>query len=394
MKTIRNPKSEIRNLKNPKSAIPNPKSAYIHVPFCARRCGYCNFTLVAGRNDLIPAYLEALETELRQLEEPRPVDTLYIGGGTPTQLDIDSLQQLLQIVLHWFPPHRDPEFTVEANPADLTAAQIAVLTEAGVTRVSLGAQSFDDAKLRTLQRDHTASDIQRAVPLVREHGQQIALDLIFAVPGETLRTWHRDLDHAVNLGVDHVSTYGLTYEKGTEFWTRRHKGQLQPAAEEDELAMYEAAIDKLTAAGFEHYEVSNFARPGCRSRHNEAYWTGGGYYAAGPGAARLVGDVRQSNHRSTTTYIRRLASGASPVAEVERLSAEDLARERLIFGLRRLEGIDEIEFQRQTGFEVDRLAGPAVRRHVGQGLLSRQSRRLRLTRRGLFVSDSIWPDLL
>jgi oxygen-independent coproporphyrinogen-3 oxidase len=309
-------------------------------------------------------------------------------------LDIDSLEQLLQIVLDWFPPHRDAEFTVEANPADLTAAQMAVLTEAGVTRISLGGQSFDDAKLRTLQRDHTASDIQRAVQLVREHQQQVALDLIFAVPGETLSLWHRDLDRAVHLGADHVSTYGLTYEKGTEFWTRRHKGQLQPAAEEEELAMYESAIDRLTAAGFDHYEISNFARPGSRSRHNEAYWTGGGYYAAGPGAARLVGDVRQSNHRSATTYIRRLASGASAVAEVEWLSAEELARERLIFGLRRLEGIDEIEFQRQTGYDVDELAGPAVRRHVGQGLLSRQSCRLQLTRRGLVVSDSIWPDLL
>jgi oxygen-independent coproporphyrinogen-3 oxidase len=350
--------------------------------------------LVAGRDDLIPAYLRAIETELRQLEEPRPVETLYIGGGTPTQLDVDSLEQLLQLVLEWFPLGRDAEFSVEANPADLTALQMDLLTEAGVTRISLGAQSFDDDKLQTLERDHAAHDIQQAVELVRKHGQQIALDLIFAVPGEMLPVWQRDLDHAVRLGVDHVSAYGLTYEKGTAFWTRRSKGQLQVAAEEDELAMYELAIDTLTAAGLEHYEVSNFARPDRRSRHNEAYWTSSGYYAAGPGAARLVGDVRQSNHRSTTTYIRRLAIGESPLAEVERLSSEDLARERLVFGLRRLQGIDEQEFQRQTGFDVDELAGPALRRYVNQGLLSRQSHRLRLTRRGLVVSDSIWPDLL
>nr|NIP86926.1 radical SAM family heme chaperone HemW [Planctomycetales bacterium] len=371
-----------------------PRSAYIHVPFCAHRCGYCNFTLVAGRDDLVPAYLRALETELQQLGRPRPVDTLYFGGGTPTQLDVNSLAQLLHIVLPWFPLGRDAEFTVEANPADLTAEQMGVLTAAGATRISLGGQSFDDAKLSTLQRDHTAGDIQTAVQRVREHGQQVALDLIFAVPGETREVWHRDLDRAVEAGVDHLSTYGLTYEKGTEFWTRRHQGQLQPVGDEDELAMYESAIDQLTAAGFQHYEVSNFARPGRRSRHNEAYWTGGGYYAAGPGAVERVGYLRQSNHRSTTTYIRRLACGESPVAEVERLSVEDLARERLIFGLRRLEGIDEIEFQRETGFELDALAGPAIRRYVDQGLLSRQAGRLRLTRRGLVVSDTIWPDLL
>ncbi|NIL97378.1 MAG: radical SAM family heme chaperone HemW [Planctomycetales bacterium] len=371
-----------------------PRATYIHVPFCAHRCGYCNFTLVADREDLIPAYLHALETELQLLEQPRPVDTLYIGGGTPTWLDVDSLQQLLQIVLHWFPPRRQAEFTVEANPADVTPPRMALLTEAGVTRLSLGAQSFDPTKLRTLERDHTAGDIQRAVQLVRQHGQQIALDLIFAVPSETQSVWQDDLDRAVRSGASHLSTYGLTYEKGTPFWTRRYKGQLRAAAEEDELAMYLTAIDTLTAAGFEHYEISNFARPGCKSRHNEVYWTGGGYYAAGPGAARLVGNLRQSNHRSTTTYIRRLASGDSPVAEAERLSAEELARERLLFGLRRLEGIDEAQFPQQTGFQIDELAGPAVRHYVDQGLLARQDGRLRLTRQGLVVSDSIWPDLL
>jgi len=172
------------------------------------------------------------------------------------------------------------------------------------------------------------------------------------------------------------------------------KDELLETNETDELAMYELAIDQLESNGFEQYEISNFAQPGFRCRHNEAYWTGEQYYAAGPGAARFVDDARETNHRSTSTYIRRMLGGQSPVAEREDLTAEDHARERLIFGLRRLEGIELETFQRQTGYDVDALAGEALERFVAAGLLARSADRLRLTRRGLVVSDSLWPDLL
>ena len=272
-------------------------SVYIHVPFCAHRCGYCNFTLVAGRLDLAEPYLAAIERELAGLNEPRqphPVDTLFFGGGTPTQLSPPQLSRLLQSVLRWHPPAVRYEFSVEANPADVTPELIALLTQHGVTRVSLGAQSFQSAKLRTLERDHQPDDIRRAATLIRESGLQLSLDLIFGVPGETAADWQADLDAALALAPDHVSTYGLTFERGTTFWNRLSHGQLQCADEDTERSLYLTAIDRLSSAGLEHYEVSNFARPGRRCRHNEAYWAGQQYDAAGPGATRYVAGVRET----------------------------------------------------------------------------------------------------
>jgi oxygen-independent coproporphyrinogen-3 oxidase len=371
-----------------------PHSAYLHVPFCRHRCGYCNFTLVAGRDDLAEAYLEALARELAGLGGPHEVDTLFFGGGTPTHLAPPQLAELLNLAARTFPLAAGGELSVEANPVDLDGPRTAVLGAAGVTRVSLGAQSFAAAKLGLLERDHSAAQIEEAVAMCRTFAQSVSLDLIFGVPGETLDDWSRDLAQALLLAPDHVSTYGLTFEKGTSYWSRRTRGELAPVDEEVERQMYELAIDTLTAAGYEHYEVSNFARPGHRCRHNEVYWTGGAYFAAGPGAARYLGGVRSANHRSTTTYIHRVLAGQSPVAESEQLGPEDAARERLVFGLRRLEGINESEFHRATGFPVADLGGVALPQLLEWGLLAHREGQLCLSRAGLLVSDSIWPKLL
>ncbi|HEX7379241.1 MAG TPA: radical SAM family heme chaperone HemW [Pirellulales bacterium] len=371
-----------------------PRSAYVHVPFCAHRCGYCNFTLVARRPDLVGRYLLALERELSWLASPRPVETLFIGGGTPTYLMPHDLAKLLTIVLAWLPAVEGCEFTVEANPGGLDAERVAILAEHGVTRLSLGAQSFNEQKLKTLERDHAPADIAAAVTLARRHLKSVSLDLIFAAPGEKLDDWRRDLRQALSLAPDHLSTYGLTYERGTTFWTRRRRGELSQLDEELEREMYAAAIDTLSAADFEHYEVSNFARAGHRCRHNEIYWAGLPYYAAGPGAARYVAGCREMNHRSTSTWLARVMAGQSPVDQRERLSAEDRAREMLVFGLRRLAGVSRERFARATGYELDDLAGHAISRHVAHGLLEDSGGRVRLTREGLFVSDAIWPDLL
>lgn len=371
-----------------------PRSAYIHVPFCAHRCGYCNFTLIARRPDLVERYLLALERELSWLETPRRVETLFIGGGTPTYLSPEQLGRMLTTVLAWFTPLEGHEFTVEANPGGLDADRIAVLADFGVTRLSLGAQSFNEAKLRALERDHSPVDIEAGVALARSRLNSVSLDLIFAAPGETMDMWQRDLEQALRLAPNHLSTYGLTYERGTAFWSRRRRDELLQIDEELERNMYAAAIDRLSTAGFEHYEVSNFARAGHRCRHNEIYWAALPYYAAGPGAARYVGGRREVNHRSTTTWMERVLASRSPVAEWEELSAEDRAREKLVLGLRRLEGISRDQFARSTGFEIDKLIGEALRRHVESGLIEDARDRVRLTREGLFVSDAIWPDFL
>jgi len=371
-----------------------PRSAYIHVPFCRRRCGYCNFTVVAGRGDLVDDYLHAIERELSALEHPRRVDTLFFGGGTPTHLSVEHLDRLLRLARKWFPLAEDGEFTVEANPVDITPEKIDLLSGAGVTRVSLGVQSFDNAKLGVLERDHRRQQALGAIARCRERFQSVAIDLIFAAPGEEMDVWHRDLETAIAAGPHHVSTYSLTFEKGAAFWGRRQRGEIRSVDEDTERAMFEAAIDMLTGAGYEHYEVSNFAQPGHRCRQNLAYWTGRGYYAAGPGAARYVGGVRETNHRSATTYIRRVLAGRSPVAERERLGREDSARERLVFQLRMLDGVERAEFARETGYGIDDLVGGILPEFIALGLIEETDQRLRLTREGLMLSDWLWPQFL
>jgi oxygen-independent coproporphyrinogen-3 oxidase len=202
------------------------------------------------------------------------------------------------------------------------------------------------------------------------------------------------LKAAIALRPDHLSTYGLTFERGTDYWSRRERGELAAVDEELESEMYALAIDRLAAAGFEHYEVSNFAQPGNRSRHNETYWSGKGYFAAGPGAARYVDGIRETNHRSVTTYLQRVLAGESPVAECEQLDDEARARELLVFGLRRMEGVDRREFAERSGVEMDKLVATQLKKFVDLGLLSDDGERVRLTREGLFVSDAIWPEFL
>lgn len=371
-----------------------PRSAYIHVPFCVHRCGYCNFAVVAGREDLVEPFLQALAVELSWLGKSCEVDTLYFGGGTPTFLAPEQLQTLCELALHWHPLADGYEWTVEANPADLDRDRIEVLARLGVNRLSLGAQSFNDDKLTILQRDHRADDIGRAVELAREADMRVSLDLIFAAPGETFEQWQADLDQALALAPDHLSTYGLTYERGAPFWSLRQRGDLTAVPEEVERDMYLWAIERLGQAGYEHYEISNFAQPDQRSRHNEVYWSGDGYFAAGPGAARYVDGQRETNHQSTTTYLRRVLGGQSPVAQRECLNDQQRAREQLVFGLRRLEGVDRHTFFRCTGFELDHLVGAEIARFVELGMLRDDGTCVRLTREGLLVSDSLWPELL
>ncbi len=371
-----------------------PLSAYLHIPFCTHRCGYCNFTLVSGRPDLVGPFLDAIERELSQLETPRPVRTLFFGGGTPTYLSADALTRFLSIVRQWHPLEAGGEWSVEANPLDVTPTLIAQLAAAGVTRISLGAQSFSPRKLKLLERDHSAEVISGAVSSIRTAGLQVALDLIFGVPDESLEEWQTDLDLAIALAPDHVSTYGLTWEQGTSYWTRREHGELTPVDEETERAMYLTAIETLMGAGFEHYEVSNFARPGFRCRHNEAYWLGEEYYAAGPGAARYIDGERSVNHRSTTTWLQRIERGESPIAERETLNQEERARELLVFGLRRLEGVSAKWFLAKSGMELRPLLGERGQQLLEHEFLCWNEDRLRLTQAGLLIADAICTELL
>jgi oxygen-independent coproporphyrinogen-3 oxidase len=371
-----------------------PRSAYVHIPFCAHHCGYCDFAVAVGRDDQMDLYLAALETELAQLREPRPVKTLFLGGGTPTYLDQARIERLLVSIARWLPLESGHEFSVEANPGTLDAGKIGILADHGVNRLSLGAQSFHPEILRVLERDHQVPDVARAVETARQHIAHVSLDLIFGVPGQTPAAWAEDIRQALALEPSHISTYGLTYEKGTRLWKQKQRSEIQALNEATELAMYELAMDRLEAAGFDHYEISSFARPGCQCRHNQVYWANHAHWGFGLGAARYVEGVRSTNTRDLTTYIRRLQRGQSPVFQSEQLPPLERARETMSVQLRRATGVDRPEFLQQTGIALDALAGPAVARLVQLGLLHDDGTRIFLTRPGQCVADSVIAELM
>jgi oxygen-independent coproporphyrinogen-3 oxidase len=371
-----------------------PRHAYVHVPFCRHRCGYCDFTLVAGRDDLIERYFAALAIELQRVPEPLDLATLYLGGGTPSHLGPEGLRRLFGILRERLRPAADAEVTVEANPLDVTAEFVAACRDLGATRVSLGGQSLDAATLQSLDRDHAPDDVRAAVARLLDAGLVVSLDIMTAAPGQTLAAVDADLAAATALGVQHGSVYCLTWEPGTAFEVQRRKGLVQQADESIERAMFELAIDRLSAAGYEHYEVSNFARPGFRCRHNEAYWDCRPWEAFGPGAARFDGRTRTTNHRSTTAWINKTLAGEDAAGDVDAMTDEQASRERIVVGLRRREGLDRAAFHSASGFDLDALAGPAIARWVAQGLATDDGVRVCLTRAGLLVSDALWADVL
>ncbi len=401
----------------------DPRTAYVHVPFCAHHCGYCDFAVTAGSDHLIDLYLESLAAELATLSEPRPVESVFIGGGTPTHLTANQLEHLLKAITRWLPstkaeggrrkaeedktedrsalvfsafrlPPSAFEFSVEANPDSLTEEKAAVLAAFGVNRVSIGVQSFQPHSLAALDRRHAPEHIGRAVEAVRKHIDTVSFDLIFGAPGSTLAGWQADLEAALAFGPQHISTYGLTYEKGTPLWKQQTRGAVTAVPEDDELAMYEHAMDRLALAGFEHYEISNFAQPGFRCRHNERYWANEAYYGFGVGAARYVSGVRELNVRDTKLYIRKALSGESLAFQREELAPRARAFETMATQLRRTDGIDRVRFREQTGFELDALAPRALSLLRDNDIVSDNGLSVRLTHRGKCVADAAVAELL
>ncbi len=299
------------------------------------------------------------------------------------------------MIRRWFPLEAGGEWTVEANPGTLDAAKVDVLASGGVNRVSLGAQSFQPPLLAALERHHDPEDVPRALDLIRPRFERWSFDLIFAVPGSTLDDWQADLETALALQPSHLSCYGLVYEKGTALWKQWDAGQVRAVDEDVERAMYAHTIERLARAGLEQYEISNFARPGHECRHNLVYWANEPYHGVGLGAARYLEGTRAVNTRDLPAYLRRVESGADPTGPSESLDPEARARETAVLMLRRTRlGIERSDFLARTGYGLDALASVALRRHTASGLLEDDAGRVRLTREGLFLADSVLSDLL
>ena len=363
---------------------------YIHVPFCPQRCPYCAFTTVVGQEDRHGLYAEAICREIESWAHlPGPVETVFLGGGTPSQVEPALIGQMLEAAQRHLGLHLDAEITVEANPGTVDRDKFARLKALGCNRISIGAQAFRDADLRHLGRQHSAADVERAYAAARAADfANVSLDLVANVPGVSEADWHFSVERAIALAPEHLSVYSLTIEEGTIFAQRQRQGLLKPVADDWQARTLEWTDARLVTAGYEHYEVSNYARLGYRSRHNWGYWTGVPYLGVGLGAHSFIDGKRFWNTRDLNAYLDAMYQGQSPCAGEETISPDAARRERLWLGLRTIEGV------KLTAEEVGHLQGSrrfADLEKVGYAVL--ESQRLRLTRAGFLLADALSLEL-
>ena len=366
---------------------------YIHVPFCQGRCIYCDFYSTTEGEEWKSRYVDALLAELRMRRDELPlarVHSIYIGGGTPSQLPARALSGILNEVCRLFPVDSDAEVTVEANPDDVTPEWLAALSHTPVNRLSMGVQSFDDALLRLIRRRHTAQQAVCAVEQAARHGiSNVSIDLIYGLPTQTMEQWQADVCQALALDVQHLSAYSLSYEEGTPLWRMLEQGRIEETDEELSLCMYEHLIDATRAAGFTHYEISNFCRPGRHSQHNSAYWHGVPYLGFGPGAHSYDGmRTRRWNLSDLKGYVQ--AAGSMPPHQSEVLTDDELYDETVMTRLRTSEGLSLDLLTAAYRAYCMAQAEP----HLRAGRLEQAGSTIRLTRQGIFTSNDIISDLM
>lgn len=377
-----------------------PRGVYVHVPFCERRCHYCDFNVQLLREGDVEAYLQAVETEARLYARGPAAgvtfDTLFIGGGTPTALSAGQLERLLAGLRRHLAFAPDAEVTVEANPGTLSPAKLAALRRGGANRISLGAQAFQDHHLERLGRIHRVRHVEESVAKARAAGfDNISLDLMFGLPHQTGAEWEESLERAVALAPEHLSCYSLIVEEDTPFGRLHREGALALPSEDEEAAMYERTIQVLEAAGYRHYEVSNFARPGWEARHNIIYWENGEWLGLGPGAHGQWAGRRMANVRPPDEYARALlAEGRLPIEWEETLGLRVQMEDTLMLGLRLRRGVSLEAFRRRFGVDVHDLFGDGLRWSADRGLVETVGGYLRLTRRGLLLANQVLMRLL
>ena len=365
-----------------------PTSAYVHIPFCTQICYYCDFSKVFIKNQPVDSYLEHLLEEFRSYDIQK-LRTLYIGGGTPTALSAPQLEVLLDGLTKNLDLSVLEELTIEANPGDLDADKIAVLKNSAVNRVSLGVQTFDDKMLKKIGRSHLEKDIYENIDRLKLAGfDNISIDLIYALPGQTMEQVKENVAKAIGLDIPHMSLYSLILENHTVFMNRMRRGKLPLPKEELEAEMFEYIIEELERAGFEHYEISNFSKPSFESRHNLMYWDNAEYYGIGAGASGYVNGIRYKNHGPIRHYLSAVEEGNARITE-EHLSQKEQMEEEMFLGLRKKSGVSMVRFEEKFGRSFDGLYGEIVKDLVQQGLMQIEGDRVRMTKRGLFLGDTV-----
>ena len=365
-----------------------PTSAYVHIPFCTQICYYCDFSKVFIKNQPVDSYLEHLIEEYDSYDIKK-LQTLYIGGGTPTALSAPQLAFLLEKLTDKLDLSYLEELTIEANPGDLGQEKIAVLKDSPVNRVSLGVQTFNDRMLKQIGRSHLEKDIYENIANLKKAGfDNISIDLIYALPKQTMEDVKTNVSKAIALDIPHMSLYSLILENHTVFMNRMRRGKLPLPKEDLEAEMFEYIIAELEKAGFEHYEISNFSKPGFESRHNLMYWDNAEYYGIGAGASGYVDGVRYKNHGPIRHYLQAVEAGNARVQE-EVLTLNEKMEEEMFLGLRKKSGVSKKRFEEKFGLSFEDQYGAVVTELTEQGLLVPDRDIVRMTKKGLFLGDTV-----
>ncbi|WP_047981446.1 radical SAM family heme chaperone HemW [Ornithinibacillus contaminans] len=373
------------------------QSVYIHIPFCQQICHYCDFTKFFYDEQSATKYIEALSNEINvQVSgEKNYVNTIYIGGGTPTALNHNQLEALLKLVNQKFDVANCKEFTIEANPGDFDEAKAKLLKDYGVNRVSLGVQVFDDVMLQELGRVHRVADVYKTVDLLnQQHLANISIDLIYSLPNQTAAQFERTVTEALSFQLPHYSSYSLQIEPKTMFYNRYKKGQLHRPAQEEEVQMYEILKSKMNENGLVQYEISNFAKPGFESNHNLTYWNNDYYYGFGAGASGYLPGKRTQNIRPLPAYIKQAMVDGNPVLKVESIGLKERIEEELFLGLRKLSGVSKKQFKAKFGFSHEKLYEQKIKALVQKGWLVDGEETIYLTDQGVLFGNEVFENFL
>ncbi len=373
-------------------------SAYIHIPFCEHICYYCDFNKVFIEGQPVDEYIQALLKEIKITLGKYPsstIETLYIGGGTPTALSSTQLETLLAGLALLLPIDKNGEYTIEVNPGDLTNEKIQILKSYGINRLSMGVQSFDNELLKKIGRHHTAEDVYRTVGMIEKHGfDNVSIDLIYALPNQSYSNFKDTLEKALELDLPHYSLYSLILENKTMFNNWARQGNLVFPNQDLEGDMFQLAISQMESAGRKQYEVSNFALPHHESRHNLVYWNNQNYYGFGAGASGYLENMRYRNHGPIQHYLAPLRKNELPVIEIENLTKSNQMEEEMFLGLRKNKGISTLVFEQKFGLSIDKVYGEVIHKLFLRELLTQEGDHIKLTKRGLFLGNDVFEEFL
>ncbi len=368
-------------------------SVYVHIPYCLSKCDYCGFYSVPLADNNPEPILQAIIAELDNYQLQQPAATLYIGGGSPSCLDSRFLLWLVDALLERL--GTPEEFTIEMNPGQVDGDVLAKLRAKGVNRLSMGAQSFIDSQLQLLGRTYAADDIIKAVQVAKSAGfDNISLDTIFALPGQTLEHWQYNLEKLVSLDIQHISAYSLSYEPNTVFFDKLQQGKIIAAEAELDLQMYKLTVDYLAQAGFGQYETSNFARPGFACQHNMTYWQGREYIGLGPGASSFYDMAHKDNHKNINRYIEEIKNNGFAVEHSETIDALQYACQVAVLNMRLVDGIEVEKFYDLTGYDPMKIFVEPIEKYRKLNLLVGDERQIKLTREGMILADTIMVDFI